>query len=91
MAEPKITEVQEHIIEMDGIYYHLVDATTGEPPDRSKHQSWCWRCAGKVPAPREDEDRLNIFDHYCSGHHKILKCDPDRGIVYKLTIFGDGR
>ena len=26
--EPTITEVQEHIIEMDGIRYHLVDVSS---------------------------------------------------------------
>lgn len=83
MAEPMITEVQEHIVEMEGIRYHLEDVTGGEPPDRSKHQSWCSRCDGNDPAPREDEDRIRIFDHYCYGHHKTLRCDPDRGIVYK--------
>jgi hypothetical protein len=83
MAEPTITEVQEHVIEMDGIKYHLVDAEkTLEPPDRNKHQSWCWRCAGHELAQKEDEDRLHIFDHYCYGHRKPLLCDPDRGIVY---------
>ena len=84
MAEPKIIEVQEHIIEMDGIRYHLFDASTGESrPDARKHQSWCWCCDGNELAPRDDEDRYKIFDHYCSGHDKTLRCDPDRAIVYR--------
>lgn len=83
MSEPKISEVQEHIIEMERVRYRLVDATTLDLPARPAHQSWCWHCAGNAPAPPEDEDRIKIFDHYCCGHHKTLRCDPFRGIIYE--------
>jgi hypothetical protein len=89
MAEPRIVEVQQHIIEMEAVWYRLVHgpSTTMEPPDKRKHQSWCWRCAGHEPAPREDEDRLTIFDHFCYGHHHPLLCDPFRGIIYeKISV-----
>jgi len=78
--EPKITEVQEHVIEMEGTKYHLIDVSNVL---KENHQSWCWQCDGHNPAPRDDEDRLSIFDHYCYGRNKTLKCDPDRGLVYK--------
>lgn len=83
MAEPEIIEIQEHVIMMEGVQYHLEDVTGGEPPDRNSHQSWCWRCDGHELAPHEDGDRYRIFDLYCYGHHKPLLCDPNRGIVYK--------
>lgn len=82
MAEPKITEVQEQIIEMDGIKYHLVDLSSSGL-ERGKHQPWCQHCDGNVYAPRDDEDRLHLFDHYCIGYGKPLQCSPERAMVYK--------
>lgn len=86
MAEPTITEIQEQIIELDGVRFHLVDVSREERPDEKKHQSWCWKCDGRDPAPCDDEDRLHIFDHYCYGSHFPLCCDPIRGKVYKRVL-----
>jgi predicted RNA-binding Zn-ribbon protein involved in translation (DUF1610 family) len=85
MAEPRITVVQEHIIEVDGARYRLVDLNASGL-ERSKYQPRCQCCDGKAFAPRKDEDGLPLFDHYCYGHHiplMPLMCDPDRAIVYK--------
>jgi hypothetical protein len=88
MSEPTIIEIQEHIIEMDGIQYRLYDVSSeGKTPEMLKnHWSFCWKCDGNEYAPREDMDRYRIFDHYCHGHHKTLRCDPNRGIVYKRVL-----
>lgn len=82
MAIPVITEVQEQIIEMDGVRYHLVDLS-GSGLARPPHQPWCIHCDGNDLAPRDDPDRFRIFDEYCHGHQHPLLCKPEQGLVYK--------
>jgi hypothetical protein len=82
MAEPTIVEVQEHIIEMQTVRYHLVNLSNSGL-ERGNHQPWCQHCDGNTPAPRDDEDRIKLFDHYCHGYQIPLLCDPHRAIVYK--------
>ena len=82
MAEPDIVEVQEHIIEMDGVRYHL-EQLQDRDFTRTPHQPWCEHCHGNDLAPREDEDRYRIFDHYCSPRRQPLRCDPDNAVVYR--------
>ena len=83
MSQPTITEVQEHIILMEGVRYRLADVSKLGLP-RKEHQPWCVHCDGHSMAPLEDLDRIHIFDHYCYGHHSPLLCRPDIGLVYKL-------
>lgn len=87
MSEPIIKQVQEQIIEMDGTQYRIVDVSNEIPP---KHQCGCYFCDGNQRAPHDDQDRLNVFDHYCFGHRWPLSCTPnggdsDRVMVYKET------
>jgi len=82
MAEPTIIEIQPQIIEMDGKRYQL-ECVSCRGLKRTQHQQWCVHCDGNGLAPREDEDRIRIFDHYCYGHRKPLLCEPESGIVYK--------
>ena len=82
MSEPTITEVQEQVIEMEGVKYHL-ENVSARGLERAKHQPWCVHCDGNAVAPREDMDRFKLFDHYCHGRRSPLLCDPDKGVVYK--------
>ena len=77
-----IRETQEHIIEMDGVKYHLENVST-LGLERPRHQPWCVFCDGNGLAPKEDMDRLRLFDNYCYGHQRPLLCCPERGFVYK--------
>jgi hypothetical protein len=82
MTDGKIIEVQEQIIEQDGVRYHLVNISNSGLT-LSPHQPWCQHCDGLDSAPKKDEDRLHIFDNYCYGNQRPLLCLPDIGLVYK--------
>jgi hypothetical protein len=88
MSEPEITEIQEQIIDMEGIKYRLVDLSRSGL-DRKKHESWCAHCDGNAQAPPEDMDRFRIFDHFCYGHRWPLLCKPEKGLVYKKVLKGE--
>jgi hypothetical protein len=84
MEPPEIKQIQEQIIEMDGVQYHLVDVTH-EP--LKPHESGCAHCAGNERAPVGDIERFKLFDHYCGRWP--LTCEPHgrnydrRRFVYK--------
>jgi hypothetical protein len=86
MAEPRITEVQEQIIEMEGVRYHLVNvAQWPKPPNQ---QSCCYYCDGHELTP-EDPDRYRAFDHVCkpdavwTEQDAPMLCCSREGWVYK--------
>jgi hypothetical protein len=76
-----IKEVQEHIIELDGVRYRLACVTCMPKPQG--HDSWCVLCDGNDRAPADDPDRYRLFDEYCHGYRRPLHCEPHYGIVYK--------
>jgi hypothetical protein len=72
MAEPIIAEVKEHIIEMEGPRYHLVDVTTGNPPDELMFE----------PDPSDQGEPFHVTSLACYAGMRVLTFEQRRSLAY---------